>query len=135
MVVGRGLFALAAACVLAGCGGNDRDNVQAKMQQFLHATASKDYNTLCAQVLAPNLLERLASSGVPCETAMRIALSGVRNPTLSIGRITVNGQRASAITLTGATGQQASLDAIELVKTGQGWRVASLGSPLATSKG
>jgi hypothetical protein len=64
-----------------------------------------------------------------------IALSGVRNPTLSIGRITVNGQRASAITLTGATGQQASLDAIELVKTGQGWRVASLGSPLATSKG
>ena len=126
----RGLSALVAACLLAGCGVSDHDQVQAKVQQFLHATQSKDYKTLCTQVLGPSLLEHLAASGVPCETAMRIGLAGVTRPTLSIGRITVAGQRATAVTLTSAVGQQASLDAIELAKTDQGWRVESLGAPV-----
>jgi len=126
--------ALAAACLLAGCGMSDHDQVQAKVQQFLHATRSKDYKSLCTEVLGPSLLEHLAASGVPCETAMRIGLAGVKGPTLSIGRITVAGQRATAITLTGAAGQQASLDAIELIKTSQGWRVESLGVPVAPAR-
>jgi len=33
--------------------------VQAKVEQFAHATASKDYATLCTQVLAPALVTRL----------------------------------------------------------------------------
>ncbi len=125
------MSALAAACLLAGCGMSDHDQVRAKVQQFLHATQSKDYKTLCTEVLGPSLLEHLASSGVPCESAMRIGLAGVKSPTLSIGRITVAGQRATAIALTGAAGQRASLDAIELIRTSQGWRVESLGVPAA----
>lgn len=128
------MSALAAACLLAGCGMSDHDQVQAKVQQFLHATRSKDYTTLCTEVLGPSLLEHLAASGVPCETGMRIGLAGVKSPTLSIGRITVAGQRATAITLTGAAGQQASLDAIELIRTSQGWRVESLGVPVAPAR-
>jgi hypothetical protein len=120
----------AGAAPLSGCGASDHDQVQAKVEQFLHATATKDYRTLCNQVLAPSLLERLAAGGIPCEQAMQIGLGGVQGPILSIGRILVNGQRASAITLTGARGQRGSIDAIELIKTGQGWRVTSLESPL-----
>jgi hypothetical protein len=119
----------ALAAVIAGCGSTDRDDVHAKVKQFLQATSSKDYKTLCAQVLAPTLIERVVAGGLACEQAMQIALGPVQNPTLSIGRITVKGPTASAITLTGASGQQSSLDAIQLVKTSQGWRVASLGSP------
>ncbi len=131
----RGLSALVAACLLAGCGTSDHDQVQAKVQQFLQATQRKDYETLCTQVLGPSLLEHLAATGVPCETAMRIGLAGVRSPTLSIARITIAGQSATAIALTGAVGQRASLDAIELTKTSQGWRVESLGAPVAAGKG
>lgn len=121
-----------AALALSGCGSTDREDVQAKVQQFLNATAHKDYKTLCGEVLAQTLIEHIVAGGLACEQAMQIALGQVHNPTLSIGRITVRGQKAAAITLTGASGQQSSLDAIELVKTSQGWRVSSLGSPVST---
>ncbi|MDQ6607985.1 MAG: hypothetical protein M3Z06_15750 [Actinomycetota bacterium] len=119
-----------AACLLGGCGPSDRDLVRAKVDQFLKATASKDYATMCNQVLAPALLAHLSAGGIKCEQAMQIALGGVKSPSLSIGRIDIHGQKASVITLTTAAGQQASLDAIELTKTGSGWRVESLGTPV-----
>ncbi len=123
-----------AACLLAGCGTSDRDQVRAKVDQFLKATARKDYATLCHQVLAPGLLAHLAAGGIQCEQAMQIALGAVKSPALSIGRVDVRGDKASVITLTTATGQQASLDAIELTKTGSGWRVESLGTPVIPKK-
>jgi hypothetical protein len=128
------VLAAGAALLLAGCGSSERDDVKAKVQQFLHATSRKDYKTLCGQVLATTLIERIVAQGLACEQAMQIFLGSVNNPTLSVGRITVSGQNASAITLTGANGQQSSLDAIQLVKTPQGWRVASLGSPATPVK-
>ena len=121
---------LGAAAALTGCGTSERDDVQAKVQQFVHAAADRDYKTICGQVLAPSLLEHLAAGGVGCEQAMQIALGRVQSPTLSIGRVTISGSTASVITLTAARGQEASLDAIQLVKTGQGWRITSLGSPV-----
>jgi hypothetical protein len=120
----------ASLLVAGGCGTSDRDLVRAKVQQFLTATRTKDYKTLCEQVLAPALVERVVSAGLQCEQALQIALGGVSNPTLLIGRVTVAGSKASAITLSGAKGQEASLDAIQLIKTAQGWRVKSLGSPV-----
>jgi hypothetical protein len=119
-----------AACLLGGCGTSDRDLVRAKVDQFLKATASKDYATLCHQVLGPALLAHLSAGGIKCEQAMQIALSGLQSPSLSIGRIDIKGDKASVITLTAAVHQQASIDAIELTKTGSGWRVQSLGTPV-----
>jgi hypothetical protein len=131
MRAARGVLPVVVACVVAGCGTSERENVQAKVQQFVKAAASRDYKTICSQVLAPSLLERLAAGGVACEQAMQFALGSVQNPTLSVGKVTISGSNASVITLTSASGQQASLDAIKLVKTGRGWRITSLGSPLA----
>jgi hypothetical protein len=123
--------ALAAGLMLLpGCGANERALVQAKVRQLAQATASKSYRTLCQEVFAPGLLAHLALSGLSCQRAMQIALSEVQDPVLSIGQITVKGQNASAITLSGARGQQSSIDEIGLVKTSHGWRVASLGSPV-----
>jgi hypothetical protein len=135
----RGLAAIAVAgamLVVGGCGSSDRDDVRAKVRQFLDATRTKDYKTLCDQVLAPVLVEHIVSAGLQCEQALGIALGGVSEPTLLIGRITIAGKDASAITLSGAKGQQSSLDAIQLIKTSSGWRVKSLGSPVtpATKK-
>lgn len=126
--------ALVAGLVFSGCGANDRGEVQAKVKQLAQATATKNYRSLCRDVFAPQLIAHLALSGLSCERAMQIALADVRDPVLSIGQITVKGNNASAVTLSGARGQQGSIDAIGLVKTDQGWRVASLGSPAGTDQ-
>ena len=118
---------------LAGCAGSDRDQITAKVQQFAQSAGDHDYQTICTQVLAPSLLAHLVGNGIPCVQAIRIGLQGVQQPVISIGRINLHGSRATAIILTVARGQQASLAAIELVRTSQGWRISSLGSPLSAA--
>lgn len=126
------VLVVAAAVLLGGCGTSDSDQVKAKVRQFGTAVAAHDYRTICGQVLSQSLLDRFAAVGLTCEQAMRtIYLPSVHSPTLAVGRITIQGQKASAITLTGASGQESSLDALNLVSTSQGWRIASLGTPLA----
>jgi hypothetical protein len=127
------LLACALAWALAGCGTSAKDQVRAKVEQLGTATAHQDYKTICDEVLAPQLLARLASTHLTCVQAIQIALGSVQNPTLSIGRIDVTGKTASAITLTTARNEQASVDAIDLIDTPHGWRVSSLGSPTQTS--
>ena len=125
---------LACAIALSGCGSDAGTQVKAKVEQFVTAARSHDYRTICNQVLAPSLVSRLTAAGVDCEQAMQVGLGGVQEPTLSIGKVVVSGKTATVITLTGAKGQISSIDAIELVKTDHGWRVASLGSPAPRTK-
>jgi hypothetical protein len=123
---------LAVASALGGCGGqSEQDQVRAKVEQFVTAAAGRNYGTICTQVLAPSLLARLVAGGISCPQAMQIGFGGVSRPTLSIGRITVSGSRASVIALSTAQGQPASLDTVELTRTSNGWRIASLGGPPA----
>jgi hypothetical protein len=124
IVIGGALAAIG----LVGCGASASDQVRAKVEQLARATADKDYRALCDRVLAPSLVQHLTSNGIGCEQAMRVALAGVQNPTVSVGKVTVQGSQATAITFSFARGQQASLDAVKLVETGGGWRVSSLGS-------
>ena len=120
---------VATAAAVTGC-GSERDQVRAKVEQFANAVVHRDYKTICSQVLSPDLVDRLASGGVACERAMQIGLGRVSQPTLAIGRITVSGSCASVLTLSGARGQRTALTSIQLVKTGPGWRISSLGSPV-----
>lgn len=117
---------LLATLALAGCGTSERDQVKAKVLQLARASASRDYRVLCEQVLAPSLVRHLTANGISCQRGMQVALAAVSQPTVSVGRVTVDGNQASAITLSFATGQQASLATVELVRTGAGWRVWSV---------
>ncbi|MDQ6817514.1 MAG: hypothetical protein M3018_08940 [Actinomycetota bacterium] len=123
---GAAALALMLALALSACGSNPRDGVKAKVMELGQAAAAHDYRRICDDVLAPSLIARLRAYGISCERAMRIALAGVRNPAISIGAVTVKGSTASAIALSMAAGQRASLETIELIMTPRGWRVASL---------
>jgi ketosteroid isomerase-like protein len=125
----RGIVLLGAAYALAGCGASQKDEIQAKVEQFARATASRDYATLCNQVLAPGLVQHLTDAGLTCQQAMKVFVQSVDNPTLSVAKVTVTGNTASATVLTTATGQKAALASIELIQTKHGWRLASLASP------
>jgi hypothetical protein len=114
---------------LAGCGASAKDEVQAKVEQFAHATASKDVGELCTQVLAPELVTRLTAAGITCDQAMKIFVDSVSNPTISVSKITLRGKTASAVVLASASGQQSTVQQVQLVATAKGWRLASLASP------
>src|SRR3954452_4687838 len=103
--VRRPLVALAAAAlVLAGCGDgpSDEEQVRTAVQAFSDATAAKDYQRLCDDLLAPKLVEKIKQAGLPCEVALQRGLGDVRKPKLTIGRVTVEGASATADVLTSA---------------------------------
>jgi hypothetical protein len=124
-----GVALLCSAYVVVGCGASAKDEVQAKVEQFAHATAGKDVHTLCTQILAPALVSRLTAAGITCDQAMKIFVDSVSNPTISVSKISVSGKQASAVVLADATGQTASVQRIQLIQTRNGWRLVSLAAP------
>ena len=143
MRVGRGPAATAVALALAlgvtACGGSDKPKgpsaaqdraaVRGTLLKLGQATASHDYATMCNQVLARTLVQRVAGAGLPCETAMRLGLGRVRQPRLQVATIKVHGNRALAQVYSRAADQKASSDVVQLVREHGAWRVASLAGP------
>ena len=120
----------AVAVLLAGCGQSgptDEDLVRRTVVDFGRATAAKDYRALCQRILAPSLIEDVASIGLPCEAALEQGLSGVKEPRLTVGKITIDEDRASAQIQTSAANQAPSSDTLKLERVNGQWRVASLG--------
>jgi hypothetical protein len=127
----RPAVAICAAVALfaAGCGASARDQVHGKVQEFAVAVAHKNAKTICDDVFAPSLVEHFKAAGLTCVHGMQIFFSGLHNPTLAIGRITVHGSRASVVTLSGAKGQKAAVRSVNLIDTSNGWRIVSVGGP------
>jgi hypothetical protein len=112
---------------LSGCGGTpDPEKVRTVVEAFGAATKAKDYQRLCDELLAPKLVEEVERVGLPCEVALRRGLGDVRSPELTIGRIEIDGDKATADVRSAAAGELPSRDELELVRFGDGWRIASL---------
>jgi hypothetical protein len=129
-VVRRPLVALlAAGAAVAACGGGPTDEQQVReaVDSFSRATAAKDYDKLCKQLLAPKLIEQVRSAGLPCEVALKQGLGDVKDPKLTIGTVTVSGDSATADVRTSAAGETPSRDTLKLTRIDGRWRIASLG--------
>lgn len=120
---------VALAALLAACGGgpSEAERVHAAVEAFGEASAAKDYQRLCDELLAPDLVEQVESAGLPCEVALRQGLGDVSSPRLTIGKVTVSGETATADVRSTATGQSPSRDTLRLVRVGGAWRIDSLG--------
>jgi ketosteroid isomerase-like protein len=121
---------LAAACaVLAGCGGeSDEEQVRSAVADFGEATAKRDYQRLCDELLSERLVERTRQA-LPCEQAFRVGLEGVQSPKLTVRAVEVDGDTANARVRSEAQGQEPSNDVIRLVREGGGWRIDALAEP------
>jgi hypothetical protein len=116
--------------VLAGCGDagpTPEEQVRTTVGDFGNATAAKNYHRLCEDILAPRLVDKVTEVGLPCESALRQGLGRVKDPHLTIGRVVVDGDSASAEIRTSAAGEQPSKDTLKLVKVNGTWRISSLG--------
>jgi hypothetical protein len=130
-VATRPLLLVVAACALAGCGDSgpsDEEQIRSTLAAFQRATAGGDYQALCDRILAPKLVETVKQIGLPCEVALEKGFEDVRDPRLTVGAITVTGDGATAQVRSSAAGQTPSEDTLELVRVGEGWRIASLGA-------
>ena len=125
----RGLALLGVAGALAGCGTSANQQVQAKLQQFSAAVASRDAPAICRQVLAPALVQHFTAAGLDCQQAMQTYFASVSHPTLSVSKVSVHGATASAVVLAGARGQPAAVESVQLIDTKRGWRLQSLATP------
>ncbi len=125
-----GATCLLFAVALGACGArSESDQVRSTVRTFRDATGKHDYITICREVLAPTLVARLRRLGVPCELALSRYLKATTAPELTVARVVLHGARAEAYVTAGAKGQSLSRDILGLVKTGAGWRIASLSAP------
>jgi hypothetical protein len=130
----RGVRYLAPALVLlilAGCGESGptpEEQVRSTVAEFGRATAAKDYAALCDRLLAPELIEEVESIGLPCERALRRGLGDVEDPRLTIGKIEIREDKASAEIRTSAAGEEPSQDTLQLVNLDGTWKISSLGT-------
>jgi hypothetical protein len=132
----RRTLALAAilAAALAGCGArtpSDEEQVRDVLATFARSVEKRDYQRLCDDVFAPKLLSGLQSIGLPCEVALRNSLGEVSEPRLTVGRVAVRGEKATAEVKTSAAGQDPSSDTVELARVDGSWKVSALGAAAA----
>jgi hypothetical protein len=119
---------LAVSGVFFGCGEgpSDTERVHDVVEAFGQASAAKDYQRLCDDLLAPKLVSEVESAGLPCELAVKQGLGDVSAPQLTIGTIRVKGDSATADVQSSAKGEQPSRDTLQLVRVDDSWRIASL---------
>lgn len=127
-------------CALAGCGADSENGgggggadattaVRATVAKFGVATRTHDWQTICDDLLSPTLVDKIEDVGLPCETAVEKGLGDVKDPTLEITDVSIAGARALVSVHTSANGQEASDDALQLVREDGEWRIASLAAP------
>jgi ketosteroid isomerase-like protein len=112
-----------------GSGAPDEQQVRAVVARFGVATRAKDYQTICDQLLADDLVHAVEAIGLPCESALQKGLSDVRDPRLEIRQVSLGGGRALVSVHSTADGQPPSDDAVQLVKENGQWKIASLAEP------
>lgn len=107
-------------------GPDSDEQVRETLDRYAEATREKDYQTLCDDLYAGELVDRIRAAGLPCEVALRTGLEDRQNPQLQVLGVEVTGDTASARVRSTAAGEVPSVDTVGLVKEDGVWRVASL---------
>lgn len=124
-VVVLGLLAIVVVVGVVVLGGRRDDDklVRQALTDYGNASRSKDYQELCDDLLAKSFVRRTASSGLPCEVALRTALEDVRNPQLVVLSVNVDGDRATARVRGSAAGQVPGEADYTLVREDDTWKI------------
>lgn len=121
------LAAGAAAALLAACGGDSaEDQVRTVVTRFGTASAEKDYQQICDELIAKSLSDNVEEFGLPCELAFKQGLDPVRRPKLTIRSVEVDGDRARVAVHSTAANQPPSDDTLELRRTEGDWKITAL---------
>jgi hypothetical protein len=121
------VLAIAAALLLAGCGGNDREDIKQTVRDFVQATDARDADKFCRELVTQQFLEQ--TTGATGDKAMEAcrqqlsAVTGLRIRLVRIGRIEIDGERATARVLLETQGRR-DVRLLRLRKEDGDWRLA-----------
>jgi hypothetical protein len=121
---GAALLVVLAVVVLRPRGDSD-EQVRETLDRFAQASRDKDYQTLCDDLLAAELVDRIRSAGLPCEVALRTGLEDRRNPTLTVIAVEVNDDQALARVRGSAAGEVPATTTYRLVREDGEWKIAT----------
>jgi len=131
-IIAIAVVAIAAiVLLLRACGGDDDREVRRTVERFGQASRDKDYQALCDELLSKKVVEQARSAGQPCEVALQIGLGDVRNPTLKVRSVEIDGDEALARVDSKAVGQRPSQDTVKLVREDGDWRIKDLADEAA----
>jgi len=120
--------ALCAAALASGCGADDERDVRDTLERYATAVERQDYQALCDELLSDQLVENLREVGYPCEIALQRGFADVEKPSISVRRVKIDGNTASAVARTDAANQEPSEDTIRLAKEDGRWKIFDLSS-------
>lgn len=126
-----------AALLLAGCGDTGttpQDAVREVVTKFGTASAKKDYQTICDELIARSLSDNVEEYGLPCELAFKQGLGAVQRPRLAIRDLKVTGDVAKVRVHSTAANQPPSDDVLTLRRADGQWRITALGAAPAPAK-
>lgn len=116
---------------LAGCGDEGttpQDAVRDVVTRFGTASAKKDYQEICDQLISRSLSDNVEEYGLPCELAFKQGLDAVVRPKLVIRDLRVTGDVAKVRIHTTAANQPPSDDLLELRRADGKWQITALGA-------
>ena len=129
-------IALVAAVLLTGCAPQSSSNnddtskftgdqrlVASTVEDFESAASKGDQDKICRDLLATALVRQYAQRGGTCEKAVDGALKDADSFNLTVEKVAINGQDATA-TVKADRGKNDINQAIVLVKQGAGWRIS-----------
>ena len=100
-------------------------DVVATVMQFQSALAGRDWATICNELYTSKA--RAAAGGAKCPTTLAQSAGVLRNPRVRIVSVVVRGQAATVTVSASVNGKPPVTDAIQLVREGGRFRVASAG--------
>ena len=92
------VLAIAAALLLAACGGDDRDDVEQTVRDFVRATDQRDADVFCDELVTQEFLEQsTGATGDRAKDACKqqlTAVTGLRVKLVRIRKIEIDDDRA-----------------------------------------
>jgi hypothetical protein len=118
------------ALALGACGGDDEDDVEQTVRDFVSASSEPDPETLCGEIVTQEFLEQATgATGDRAEDECRRQLedtAGVQAELVEIRRIEIDGERASVRALIRAQGRPRT-QTLRLEKEDGRWKLAGGG--------
>jgi hypothetical protein len=122
---------LAAGCTAQNSSSGDFEGAQQDVADVIDRLGSAgetgDGAEICGELLAKPLADRMAAGGSTCAQQLEDALGDADDFDLSVESVEVDGTRATA-RVTGADGERDRAYTFELERTGDDWRITSLGA-------
>jgi hypothetical protein len=100
-------------------------DVVATVMQFQSALAGRDWEAICNRLYTSHA--RAAAGGAKCPTTLAQSAGGLREPRVKILSVVVRGEAATVTVAASVNGKPPVTDAIQLVREGGRFRVASAG--------